>query len=162
VYWVGVMFQHILMQDAVAGAHADVVRRHRAHSPRRGLAPSTTSAMLERKTRLCKRVLATLKVLWSVIEDMTKYISPEDAKRLISKEVYTRAKSEQQSKIAARKVQQEPDYVHVYVWIELTADIILNLSTVNHKKCVICFFPDIRNVLCGLCWLLERHSKCRL
>lgn len=24
--------------DAVAGAHADVVRRHRAHSPRRGLA----------------------------------------------------------------------------------------------------------------------------
>ncbi|AQL05932.1 hypothetical protein ZEAMMB73_Zm00001d047234 [Zea mays] len=49
--------------------------------------PAYFNARLERKTRLCKRVLATLKVLWSVIEDMTKYISPEDAKRLISKEV---------------------------------------------------------------------------
>ncbi|AQL05933.1 hypothetical protein ZEAMMB73_Zm00001d047234 [Zea mays] len=48
--------------------------------------PAYFNARLERKTRLCKRVLATLKVLWSVIEDMTKYISPEDAKRLISKE----------------------------------------------------------------------------
>lgn len=42
---------------------------------------------LERKTRKRKKVLATLKVLWSVIEDMTKEISPEDAKNLISEEV---------------------------------------------------------------------------
>lgn len=43
---------------------------------------------LERKTRKRKKVLATLKVLWSVIEDMTKEISPEDAKSLISEEVW--------------------------------------------------------------------------
>ncbi|CAD6209279.1 unnamed protein product [Miscanthus lutarioriparius] len=42
---------------------------------------------LERKTRKRKKVLATLKVLWSVIEDMTKEISPEDAKNLISEEM---------------------------------------------------------------------------
>jgi hypothetical protein len=42
---------------------------------------------LERKTLKRKKVLATLKVLWSVIEDMTKEISPEDAKNLISEEV---------------------------------------------------------------------------
>ncbi|XP_004985950.1 callose synthase 9 [Setaria italica] len=42
---------------------------------------------LERKTLKRKKVLATLKVLWSVIEDMTKEISPEDAKNLISEEM---------------------------------------------------------------------------
>nr|CAB3502210.1 unnamed protein product [Digitaria exilis] len=42
---------------------------------------------LERKTLKRKKVLATLKVLWSVIEDMTKDISPEDAKNLISEEM---------------------------------------------------------------------------
>lgn len=42
---------------------------------------------LERKTRKRKKVLATLKVLWSVIEDMTKDISPEDANKLISEEM---------------------------------------------------------------------------
>lgn len=42
---------------------------------------------LERKTLKRKKVLATLKVLWSVIEDMTKEISPEDAKKLISEEM---------------------------------------------------------------------------
>ena len=42
---------------------------------------------LERKTLKRKKVLATLKVLWSVIEDMTKDISPEDAQNLISEEV---------------------------------------------------------------------------
>ncbi|CAN6308264.1 unnamed protein product [Urochloa humidicola] len=42
---------------------------------------------LERKTLKRKKVLATLKVLWSVIEDMTKEISPEVAKNLISEEM---------------------------------------------------------------------------
>ncbi|OEL22651.1 Callose synthase 9 [Dichanthelium oligosanthes] len=42
---------------------------------------------LERKTLKRKKVLATLKVLWSVIEDLTKEISPEDAKKLISEEM---------------------------------------------------------------------------
>ncbi|GJN09286.1 hypothetical protein PR202_ga27282 [Eleusine coracana subsp. coracana] len=41
---------------------------------------------LERKTLKRKKVLATLKVLWSVIEDLTKEISPEDAEKLISEE----------------------------------------------------------------------------
>jgi callose synthase len=43
---------------------------------------------LERKTLKRKKVFATLKVLWSVIEDMTKEISPEDAEKLISEEVF--------------------------------------------------------------------------
>jgi callose synthase len=42
---------------------------------------------LERKTLKRKKVFATLKVLWSVIEDMTKEISPEDAEKLISEEM---------------------------------------------------------------------------
>ncbi|GJN30107.1 hypothetical protein PR202_gb18386 [Eleusine coracana subsp. coracana] len=42
---------------------------------------------LERKTLKRKKVLATLKVLWSVIEDLTKEISPEDAEKLISEEM---------------------------------------------------------------------------
>ncbi|CAN6285923.1 unnamed protein product [Urochloa humidicola] len=42
---------------------------------------------LERKTLKRKKVLATLKVLWSVIEDITKEISPEVAKSLISEEM---------------------------------------------------------------------------
>ncbi|XP_062209649.1 callose synthase 9 isoform X2 [Phragmites australis] len=42
---------------------------------------------LERKTLKRKKVLATLKVLWSVMEDLTKEISPEDAKNLISEEM---------------------------------------------------------------------------
>jgi hypothetical protein len=42
---------------------------------------------LERKTLKRKKVLATLKVLWSVIEDLTREISPEDADKLISEEV---------------------------------------------------------------------------
>ncbi len=43
---------------------------------------------LERKTLKRKKVLATLKVLWSVIEEITREISPEDAEKLISEEVF--------------------------------------------------------------------------
>ncbi|XP_028076538.1 callose synthase 9 isoform X1 [Camellia sinensis] len=42
---------------------------------------------LERKTVKRKRVFATLKVLGTVLEELTKEVSPEDAERLISEEL---------------------------------------------------------------------------
>lgn len=42
---------------------------------------------LERKTVTRKRVFATLKVLGTVVEELTKEVSPEEAERLITEEV---------------------------------------------------------------------------
>lgn len=43
---------------------------------------------LERKTVKRKRVFATLKVLGTVLEQLTKEVSPEEAGRLIPEEVW--------------------------------------------------------------------------
>lgn len=42
---------------------------------------------LERKTVMRKRVLGTLKVLGTVLEQLSKELSPEEAERLIPREV---------------------------------------------------------------------------
>ena len=50
---------------------------------------SVVQNRLERKTVKRKKVFATLKVLGTVVEELTKEISPEDADRLISEEVFS-------------------------------------------------------------------------
>ncbi|XP_044983200.1 callose synthase 9 [Hordeum vulgare subsp. vulgare] len=86
---------------------------------------------LERKTLKRKKVLATLKVLWSVIEDITKEISPEDAANLISEEM-----KEVMEKDAART-----EDVVAYNIIPLDS-----LSTTN----LIVTFPEVRAAISSL------------
>ncbi|KAM0926655.1 hypothetical protein ACQ4PT_003651 [Festuca glaucescens] len=86
---------------------------------------------LERKTLKRKKVLATLKVLWSVIEDITREISPEDADKLISPEM---------KKVMQKDAARTEDVV-AYNIIPLDA-----LSTTN----AIVTFPEVRAAISAL------------
>ncbi|EMS56501.1 Callose synthase 9 [Triticum urartu] len=86
---------------------------------------------LERKTLKRKKVLATLKVLWSVIEDITKEISPEDAANLISEEM---------KKVMQKDAARTEDVV-AYNIIPLDS-----LSTTN----LIVTFPEVRAAISSL------------
>uniref|UniRef100_A0ACD5TTT0 Uncharacterized protein n=1 Tax=Avena sativa TaxID=4498 RepID=A0ACD5TTT0_AVESA len=86
---------------------------------------------LERKTLKRKKVLATLKVLWSVIEDITREISPEDADKLISEEM---------KKVMQKDAARTEDVV-AYNIIPLDA-----LSTTN----AIVTFPEVRAAISAL------------
>ncbi|KAL5209846.1 hypothetical protein ABZP36_005469 [Zizania latifolia] len=86
---------------------------------------------LERKTLKRKKVLATLKVLWSVIEDITREISPEDAEKLISEEM----------KRVMQKDAARTEDVVAYNIIPLDA-----LSTTN----AIVTFPEVRAAISAL------------
>ncbi|XP_039128292.1 glutathione S-transferase T1-like [Dioscorea cayenensis subsp. rotundata] len=48
--------------------------------------PGVSDSWLEDKTLKRKKVFATLKVLGTVVEELTKEIAPEDADKLISEE----------------------------------------------------------------------------
>uniref|UniRef100_A0A0D3FD32 1,3-beta-glucan synthase n=1 Tax=Oryza barthii TaxID=65489 RepID=A0A0D3FD32_9ORYZ len=86
---------------------------------------------LERKTLKRKKVLATLKVLWSVIEEITREISPEDAEKLISEEM----------KRVMQKDAERTEDVVAYNIIPLDA-----LSTTND----IVNFPEVRAAISAL------------
>uniref|UniRef100_A0A0E0K808 1,3-beta-glucan synthase n=1 Tax=Oryza punctata TaxID=4537 RepID=A0A0E0K808_ORYPU len=86
---------------------------------------------LERKTLKRKKVLATLKVLWSVIEEITREISPEDADKLISEEM----------KRVIQKDAERTEDVVAYNIIPLDA-----LSTTN----AIVNFPEVRAAISAL------------
>uniref|UniRef100_A0A0E0CUA3 1,3-beta-glucan synthase n=1 Tax=Oryza meridionalis TaxID=40149 RepID=A0A0E0CUA3_9ORYZ len=86
---------------------------------------------LERKTLKRKKVLATLKVLWSVIEEITREISPEDADKLISEEM----------KRVMQKDAERTEDVVAYNIIPLDA-----LSTTN----AIVNFPEVRAAISAL------------
>lgn len=47
-----------------------------------------TKIRLEKKTVKRKKVFATLRVLGTVLEDLTREIAPDDAAKIISEEVY--------------------------------------------------------------------------
>uniref|UniRef100_A0A0D9VNS3 1,3-beta-glucan synthase n=1 Tax=Leersia perrieri TaxID=77586 RepID=A0A0D9VNS3_9ORYZ len=86
---------------------------------------------LERKTLKRKKILATLKVLWSVIEEITREISPDDADKLISEEM---------KRVMQKDAEMTEDVV-AYNIIPLDA-----LSTTN----AIVNFPEVRAAISAL------------